>query len=361
VVFSKTEQATSPTFSSPEHPMSPLPLSLLLIIAADEKGCDLDSHAGWMLGTTTLWKTQLADSVKAAGSVRELRSRVAKGRFISATFTDKEGTRTVLEFDSRGRYTRIETESSYRGPKAGGWFEWAWDDSNALLVSSGESWGSISLTGLPDGCKRVYALTSGRYLHDTCVVQGDRLHCSGEYAADYQIVPDGLKDKAGAWFVRRDASGRLLAESNGTNYTATAKKVEGRRSQESKLSVSLDANGLPSTIVDGTTFRVEWTKGALVRVVDGTCPSKTECKNPAVKATVQTLLTMGSPRFFVDEGEPASKARTSTEVWWQKSADRELVERVRAGLSVAADNVKEWTWGGPFDVLVVVGPPTNAE
>ena len=93
-----------------------------------------------------------------------------------------------------------------------------------------------------------------------------------------------------------------------------------------------------------------------VKVLDGHCiTGKKDCKNPLLKKVLDALPKTAR----VSEKGKAKKARASTQVWYQ-AGKQALAQSLATGALkawVAPADVKEWTWGGKFDVLIVVGPP----
>jgi hypothetical protein len=93
-----------------------------------------------------------------------------------------------------------------------------------------------------------------------------------------------------------------------------------------------------------------------VALMDGHCVDKKDCKSPVYDAIRKALPPSRYPR--VKEGL-AKKPRTATEVWFREGREAAARQMVEEHLSdwVVAENIKKWTWGGDFDVMIVAGPP----
>jgi len=106
------------------------------------------------------------------------------------------------------------------------------------------------------------------------------------------------------------------------------------------------AGAEPGPAKAGTTLRI--------KVVDGACAGDAACKNPLYERIQRLVKEAGHQ--LVATGV-AKKQRTATEVWHMKGhqdAARALVAKHLSKWTKPED-VKVWTWGGDFDVLVVVG------
>jgi hypothetical protein len=95
-------------------------------------------------------------------------------------------------------------------------------------------------------------------------------------------------------------------------------------------------------------------KAVRVKVMDGHCQSGTSgCSNPLL-AKVHTLISEAGYTITAREG--AKNHRDEMEVWFtagNKKAAQDLVTRHLAPW-VKVSAIREWTWGGDFDLLVIV-------
>lgn len=92
-----------------------------------------------------------------------------------------------------------------------------------------------------------------------------------------------------------------------------------------------------------------------IKMMDGHCAKKSpaSCEN-ALLATVRGLFS--DTAYKITDVAPAKSVRSKMEVWFMpghKQAAADLVEKHLSKWLEPAD-VKEWKWGGSFDVLVVV-------
>ncbi len=93
---------------------------------------------------------------------------------------------------------------------------------------------------------------------------------------------------------------------------------------------------------------------ARIELMDGVCVGQAACANPRLSAIATAVRNAG--HTVVRQG-PAKNRRATTEVWYQ-AGKKGIAEGLATGpLSawVAAGAIKEWKWGGDFDVLIVVG------
>jgi hypothetical protein len=94
-----------------------------------------------------------------------------------------------------------------------------------------------------------------------------------------------------------------------------------------------------------------------ISILDGYCTIGTdaECKNPLFEEIVAGL----PGRYQRIEVGKAKSARDTTEVWHIPEMDWMAEDLSEKHLSkwVSNPKIQEWTWGGDFEVLVVVGPP----
>ena len=101
--------------------------------------------------------------------------------------------------------------------------------------------------------------------------------------------------------------------------------------------------------------------GALkLELRDGHCKpgqAASRCSNPQLE-TIEAVLAAGS--YSLSRGKPANKSRQTTEVWYKPGLKQSAEKLVEAHLSkwLQSSAVREWTWGGDFDLLIIVGPPT---
>jgi hypothetical protein len=93
-----------------------------------------------------------------------------------------------------------------------------------------------------------------------------------------------------------------------------------------------------------------------IKVLNGGCPSKAACKNPSYDAVKTAVANSGIE--LVADGV-AKKKRDKTEVWYKagkKEAAKAYLEQTLKG-KVSAEGLREWKWGGDFDLLIVVAQP----
>jgi len=93
-----------------------------------------------------------------------------------------------------------------------------------------------------------------------------------------------------------------------------------------------------------------------VRVLDGKCAGQEACTNPLHAEVVGLIRGAG---YTLAGTEVAKNPREAMEVWYQPGKQEAAASLIREHLSrwVAPDAAKEWTWGGEFDVVVIVPAP----
>ncbi|MBW2254773.1 MAG: hypothetical protein JRI25_09280 [Deltaproteobacteria bacterium] len=93
-----------------------------------------------------------------------------------------------------------------------------------------------------------------------------------------------------------------------------------------------------------------------VRVLDGKCAGQEGCSN-ALHQKVVGMVREGG--YTMAGTDVAKNPREAMEVWYQpgKQEAAEALIHDHLGYWVEVGAEKEWTWGGEFDVVVIVPPP----
>ncbi|MBW2254852.1 MAG: LytR C-terminal domain-containing protein [Deltaproteobacteria bacterium] len=92
-----------------------------------------------------------------------------------------------------------------------------------------------------------------------------------------------------------------------------------------------------------------------VRVLDGKCGGQEGCTNSLHQEVVGVLQGAG---YTLAGTDVAKNPREAMEVWYQSDKQEAAATLIREHLSkwLAPEAAKEWTWGGEFDVVVIVPP-----
>jgi hypothetical protein len=92
-----------------------------------------------------------------------------------------------------------------------------------------------------------------------------------------------------------------------------------------------------------------------VRVLDGKCAKQEGCTNSLHQKVVGVVQGAG---YTLAGTDVAKNPREAMEVWYQPGKQEAAAALIGEHLStwVAPEAAKEWTWGGEFDVVVIVPP-----
>jgi hypothetical protein len=328
--------------------------------SAEPQGCDVDTNMGHLCCRYAFRAVELEALLEGVGSLRELSQRVQKAGMARVWFTGTYPGRVL--FDENGRPAAF-----FRDGLA---IAFTWDAEGRFLASKESKYSEeLSASASPTSCRvKVDDGLRSSHWEIKLTLEGSKLtETSASQTEEYEVVADGLKQKA-SYVLRRDAQGRLVRDRHDRELTFGAKSTQkvsrwaddDGRKRVSKSTWSLDANGLPTTWSDdGRGATLTWRRRAKVRVIDGTCPAKQRCDSPEIAVVSAGLTAEAEWQYTVERGDPPNTPRTVSEVWFQKGWE-DLAQAVRGTDAlkdrVTAENVKEWTWGGPFDVLVILGP-----
>ena len=325
----------------------------LNVSAVSAQGCDFDSTVGRVCLSLA---NEEAELISVVGTARELFALVAASHAEKVQWVNEKGdVEATLRFDEQGRFSTWEA----RGGQAS--FEY---DSEGRLLKRSSSTRPYSYVG---NGERECKAASGSRPAWRCWVEGSRLHHDilGEgKPSTFDLVSDGWK-AGGTYDYRWDGARRMILNREG-RWKRTPKQVTrsvpgydeyGRKDGSLETSTwKLGAEGLPVSRTGSSGDRVSlvWTKLTRVKLSDGTCPGQEGCSNPQLEQIAKALKA----GYGIEVGEPTRKARTATEVWFMpgKKVLAEKLVKDHLASAVKPENVKEWTWGGTFDLFVVVGP-----
>ncbi len=89
-----------------------------------------------------------------------------------------------------------------------------------------------------------------------------------------------------------------------------------------------------------------------LQIMDGHCiKGSTNCANPMLPEITKLISNAG---FSAIETVPAKNKRHKMEVWYKPGMRESAEYLVKSQLNKWVTGVKKWTWGGNFDVLVIV-------